>query len=38
MLIWIIGHFQSIKSAVLLNFSLITGSRTDFLSPMIFLN
>ena len=33
-----IGHFQSIKTAILLNFSLITGVTADFLSPMVFSN
>ena len=31
-----IGHFQSIKTSVLQMFSLITGDKTDFLSPVLF--
>ena len=34
----VLGHFQSIKPVVLLNLSLITGDKTDFLSPMMFSN
>ena len=33
-----IGHFQSIKTGVLLIFSFITGDKTEFLSPMMFSN
>ena len=31
-----IGHFQSIKTDVLQIFSIITGDKTEFLSPMTF--
>ena len=33
-----IGHFQSIKTGVLLIFSFIAGDKTKFLSPMMFSN
>ena len=33
-----IGHFQAIKTDVLLIFSFITGDKTEFLSPMMFSN
>ena len=33
-----IRRFQAIKTGVLLIFSFITGDKTEFLSPMMFLN
>ena len=33
-----IGRFQAIKTDVLLIFSVITGDKTEFLSPMMFSN
>ena len=37
-LLGVIGHFQAIKTDVLLIFSFITGDKTEFLSPMMFSN
>ena len=33
-----IGHFQAIKTDILLIFSFITGDKTEFLTPMMFSN